>query len=72
LEKTTIRLSKKDVELLDLLGEVLGHKLGKLEKMNHSEVIRYSIRTVADKELISRQQPMGHPATSNGNSQEKH
>jgi hypothetical protein len=53
LEKTTIRLSQEDKELIARLGRLLGYRLGKAEEMNQSEVIRYCLRRMADLELDS-------------------
>lgn len=50
-EKTTIRLTKEDRELLEKLGHVLGRKLGKAGAASQSDVIRYSLRQLAEREL---------------------
>lgn len=58
-EKTTIRLTKQDREILAKLGQVLGHKLGKAGTASQSDVIRYSLRQLAEREL-------GEGGTKNG------
>jgi Arc/MetJ-type ribon-helix-helix transcriptional regulator len=51
LKKTTIRLSDDDEKLLDQLSKVLAYKFGKAENVSHSDVIRYSLRLTAAREL---------------------
>lgn len=50
-KKTTIRLSAADEELISNLGQVLGSKMGKIETLSQSEVIRYALRQLAAREL---------------------
>jgi Arc/MetJ-type ribon-helix-helix transcriptional regulator len=50
-KKTTIRLTREDEELLEKLGQALAYKLGKAGQASQSDVIRYSIRRIAELEL---------------------
>ena len=50
-DKTTIRLTRQDRILLEKLGQVLAYKLGKAKTASQSDVIRYSIRRLAELEL---------------------
>lgn len=52
-KKTTIRLTADDINLIENLGRVLGKKLGKFDELSQSDVIRYSLRRVAELELRS-------------------
>lgn len=50
-DKTTIRLSQADRELLDKLSKALAYKLGKVDHVSQSDVFRYALRRVAELEL---------------------
>lgn len=51
-DKTTIRLSQEDRELAEKLGKALAYKLGRVGHASLSDVIRYSLRQTAERELV--------------------